>query len=60
MDRVFLIAAIVVIPAFVLSFFLKEVKLRTESGLQAQAAERAAAERLAAEREQITAEGFVG
>jgi hypothetical protein len=44
MDRVFLIAAIVVVPAFILSFFLKEVKLRMESGLQAQAAERAAAE----------------
>jgi EmrB/QacA subfamily drug resistance transporter len=43
MDRVFLVAAIVVIPAFVLSFFLKEVKLRMESGLEAQAAERAAA-----------------
>ncbi|MGX7677651.1 MDR family MFS transporter [Jatrophihabitans sp. DSM 45814] len=43
MDKVFLIAAIVVIPAFILSFFLKEVKLRTESGLEAQAAERAAA-----------------
>jgi hypothetical protein len=43
MDRVFLIAAVVVIPAFLLSFFLKEVKLRTESGLQAQAAERARA-----------------
>jgi EmrB/QacA subfamily drug resistance transporter len=42
MDRVFLVAAIVVIPAFVLSFFLKEVKLRTESGLEAQAAERRA------------------
>ncbi|MDQ2838850.1 MAG: MFS transporter [Actinomycetota bacterium] len=40
MDRVFLVAALVVIPAFVLSFFLKEVKLRTESGLEAQAAER--------------------
>ena len=43
MDRVFLIAALVVVPAFVLSFFLKEVKLRTESGLEAQAAERRAA-----------------
>ena len=43
MDRVFLVAAAVVLPAFVLSFFLKEVKLRMESGLQAQAAERAAA-----------------
>jgi EmrB/QacA subfamily drug resistance transporter len=42
MDRVFLLAAIVVIPAFVLSFFLKEVKLRTVSGLEAQAAEAAA------------------
>lgn len=45
MDRVFLVAAIVVIPAFILSFFLKEVKLRMESGLEAQAAERLAAER---------------
>jgi EmrB/QacA subfamily drug resistance transporter len=43
MDQVFLLAAIVVVPAFVLSFFLKEVKLRTESGLQARAAEEAAA-----------------
>jgi EmrB/QacA subfamily drug resistance transporter len=43
MDRVFLIAALVVVPAFVLSFLLKEVKLRTESGLEAQAAERRAA-----------------
>ena len=43
MDRVFLVAALVVVPAFVLSFFLKEVKLRTESGLEAQAAERRAA-----------------
>jgi EmrB/QacA subfamily drug resistance transporter len=41
MDRVFLLAAIVVVPAFVLSFFLKEVKLRTVSGLEAQAAEAA-------------------
>ncbi|MEO6704186.1 MAG: MDR family MFS transporter [Jatrophihabitantaceae bacterium] len=40
MDRVFLVAALVVIPAFVLSFFLKEVKLRMESGLEAAAAER--------------------
>ena len=40
MDRVFLVAALVVLPAFVLSFFLKEVKLRMESGLEAQAAER--------------------
>ena len=38
-----LIAALVVVPAFVLSFFLKEVKLRMESGLEAQAAERRAA-----------------
>jgi EmrB/QacA subfamily drug resistance transporter len=44
MDRVFLIAALVVVPAFVLSFLLKEVKLRMESGLEAQAAERRAAE----------------
>jgi hypothetical protein len=43
MDRVFLVAAFVVLPAFLLSFFLKEVKLRMESGLEAQAAERAAA-----------------
>jgi EmrB/QacA subfamily drug resistance transporter len=43
MDRVFLVAAFVVLPAFILSFFLKEVKLRMESGLEAQAAERAAA-----------------
>ncbi|HEX8079781.1 MAG TPA: MDR family MFS transporter [Jatrophihabitans sp.] len=43
MDRVFLVAALVVLPAFLLSFFLKEVKLRTETGLEAQAAERAAA-----------------
>jgi EmrB/QacA subfamily drug resistance transporter len=49
MDRVFLVAAIVVIPAFILSFFLKEVKLRTESGLEAQAAERLAAERAVGE-----------
>lgn len=40
MDRVFLVAAFVVLPAFVLSFFLKEVKLRMESGLELQAAER--------------------
>jgi predicted MFS family arabinose efflux permease len=43
MDRVFLVAAFVVLPAFILSFLLKEVKLRMESGLEAQAAERAAA-----------------
>jgi EmrB/QacA subfamily drug resistance transporter len=43
MDRVFMVAALVVVPAFVLSFFLKEVKLRMESGLEAQAAERRAA-----------------
>jgi EmrB/QacA subfamily drug resistance transporter len=43
MDRVFLIAALVVVPAFVLSFFLKELKLRMESGLEAQEAERRAA-----------------
>jgi len=42
MDRVFLLAAIVVVPAFVLSFFLKEVKLRNVSGLEARAAEEAA------------------
>jgi EmrB/QacA subfamily drug resistance transporter len=40
MDRVFLLAALVVIPAFLLSFFLKEVKLRMQSGLEAQAAAR--------------------
>ena len=40
MDRVFLVAALVVLPAFVLSFFLKEVKLRMESGLEAAAADR--------------------
>ncbi len=43
MDRVFLVAAVVVVPAFVLSFFLKELKLRMESGLEAQAAEQRAA-----------------
>jgi len=43
MDFVFLLAAIVVLPAFVLSFFLKEITLRMESGLELQAAERAAA-----------------
>jgi len=48
MDRVFLVAAFVVLPAFLLSFFLKEVKLRMESGLEAQAAERAAAATAAA------------
>jgi EmrB/QacA subfamily drug resistance transporter len=48
MDRVFLVAAVVVVPAFLLSFFLKEVKLRTESGLEAQAAERAASAAAAA------------
>jgi len=47
MDRVFLVAALVVVPAFVLSFFLKEVKLRMESGLEAQAAERRAAAAIA-------------
>ena len=36
-------------PAFVLSFFLKEVKLRMESGLEAQAAERRAAQAAQAE-----------
>jgi hypothetical protein len=41
MDRVFLLAALIVMSAFVLSFFLKEVKLRKESGLQALASERA-------------------
>jgi EmrB/QacA subfamily drug resistance transporter len=45
MQRVFLLAAVVVLPAFLLSFFLKEVKLRRESGLQAQAAARAAGHR---------------
>jgi hypothetical protein len=54
MDRVFLIAALVVVPAFVLSFFLKELKLRTESGLQAPAAQRA---RVA---ESIEAESITG
>jgi EmrB/QacA subfamily drug resistance transporter len=44
MDRVFLVAAVVVLPAFVLSFFLKEVKLRMESGLEAQASQRRAME----------------
>jgi EmrB/QacA subfamily drug resistance transporter len=58
MDRVFLIAAVVVLPAFVLSFFLKEVKLRMESGLQAQATERAARELAAAQR--AAAEGSRG
>ena len=48
MDRVFLVAALVVIPAFILSFFLREVKLRMESGLEAQAAERRAAQAAAA------------
>ena len=50
MDRVFLVAALVVLPAFVLSFFLKELKLRMESGLEAQAAEQRAA---AAQAEQL-------
>jgi hypothetical protein len=40
MDSVFLLAAVIMVPGFVLSFFLKEVQLRSESGLQAQAAER--------------------
>ncbi|MCW2540262.1 MAG: drug resistance transporter, EmrB/QacA subfamily [Frankiales bacterium] len=54
MDRVFLLAALVVVPAFVLSFFLKEMKLRSESGLQAQASERAEAEA----REEAAIEGL--
>ncbi|UQX88906.1 MFS transporter [Jatrophihabitans telluris] len=56
MDRVFLLAALVVVPAFVLSFFLKEVKLRMESGLEARAAEEAAA-KAAADRSLAAAEG---
>ncbi len=38
MDRVFLIGAVVLAVAFVISFFLPEEKLRTVSGLQAQQA----------------------
>ncbi len=37
MDTVFLIAAIVVIAAFVLILFMKEVPLRTQSGIEARA-----------------------
>jgi len=51
MGKVFLLAALVVLPAFVLSFFLKEVKLRTESGLQARATEAARAEAIREEGE---------
>ena len=59
MDRVFLLAALVVIPAFILSFFLKEVKLRMESGLEAQASERARLAALEAERAEARSEGVV-
>lgn len=46
LDLVFLIAAGVMFMAFVLTLFLQEVPLRTESGLQARAAEHAAAQRV--------------
>jgi EmrB/QacA subfamily drug resistance transporter len=58
MDQVFLLAALIVVPAFVLSFFLKEVTLRMESGLEAQASERAAAAQAAAAREEAAREGM--
>ena len=48
MDLVFIVAAAVVLVAFVLIWFMREVPLRTVSGLQAAAAERAAAEGTAA------------
>jgi EmrB/QacA subfamily drug resistance transporter len=55
MDKVFLLASLIVLPAFVLSFFLKEIKLRTESGLQA----RAAAQQAEAIREEGEIESIV-
>ena len=36
MDSVFLVGAIILVCALVLAFFLKEVPLRSQSGLQAQ------------------------
>jgi len=39
MHTVFLVVALLVIPAFLLTFFVKEVPLRTTGGLQAQRAE---------------------
>jgi hypothetical protein len=36
MHTVFLVVALLVIPAFVLTFFIKEVPLRTSGGIQAQ------------------------
>ncbi|HEU0089500.1 MAG TPA: MFS transporter [Pseudonocardiaceae bacterium] len=42
MDLVFLLAAVVMFLAFVFMLFLKEVPLRTQSGIQARAAELAA------------------
>ncbi|MGH3548989.1 MAG: hypothetical protein ACRDQU_12940 [Pseudonocardiaceae bacterium] len=42
MDEVFLVAAGVMFIAFVLLLFLEEVPLRTQSGIQALAAEHAA------------------
>jgi hypothetical protein len=43
MDLVFAVGACVLVLAFVLALFLKEVPLRTQSGLQAAQAARAAA-----------------
>ena len=43
MDLVFLCAAAIIVIAFVVSFFLKEVPLRTQAGNQAAASEAEAA-----------------
>jgi EmrB/QacA subfamily drug resistance transporter len=59
MGRVFLLAAIVVAPAFMLSFTLKEVTLQTESGLQAQASARAEQEAAGTIAERIPSERVV-
>jgi hypothetical protein len=37
MNTVFLVAALLMIPAFVLAFFVKEIPLRTTAGAEARA-----------------------
>jgi EmrB/QacA subfamily drug resistance transporter len=49
MDTVFLVVAAVVVPAFIGTFFIKEVPLRTEGGLAAQRSAEADGERAMAE-----------
>ena len=49
MHEVFIVAAVVMIPTVILSFFIKEVALRSQGGMAAARAEEDKAARAAAE-----------